>query len=64
MFHETTCPRIKAIEYEGDGVTVKRIEFHDPNRPWFDHVPTAPRPPWWPPYSLTFGGGMSGIGPN
>jgi len=30
MLHETTCPRIKAIEYQADGVTVKRIEFHAP----------------------------------
>lgn len=28
--HEITCPRIKAIEYQPDGVTVKRIEFHEP----------------------------------
>ena len=27
MMHETTCPRIKAIEYNADG-SVKRIEFH------------------------------------
>lgn len=30
LVHETTCPRIKAIEYQADGVTVKRIEFHAP----------------------------------
>lgn len=30
LIHETTCPRIKAIEYHEDGVTVKRIEFHEP----------------------------------
>jgi len=26
MLHETTCPRIKAIEYHTNG-TIKRIEF-------------------------------------
>lgn len=25
--HDTTCPRIRAIEYHQDG-TVKRVEFH------------------------------------
>lgn len=30
MIHQTTCPRIKAIEYQQDGITVKRIEFHGP----------------------------------
>lgn len=30
MIHQTTCPRIKAIEYNQDGITVKRIEFHAP----------------------------------
>jgi hypothetical protein len=29
MIHETTCPRIKAIEYGSDG-RVRRIEFHPP----------------------------------
>ena len=28
LVHETTCSRIKSIEYHPDGVTVKRIEFH------------------------------------
>jgi hypothetical protein len=28
--HKTTCPRIKSLEYHPDGVTVKRITFHDP----------------------------------
>lgn len=32
MIHQTTCPRIKAIEYNQDGVTVKRIEFHAPQQ--------------------------------
>lgn len=27
--HQTTCPRISAIEYHNDG-TVKRVEFHAP----------------------------------
>ncbi len=29
MLHGPTCWRIKAIEYYEDGVTVKRIEYHD-----------------------------------
>jgi hypothetical protein len=29
MLHQTTCGRIKAIEYNPDGST-KRIEFHPP----------------------------------
>jgi hypothetical protein len=32
MIHQTTCPRIKAIEYNQDGATVKRIEFHAPEK--------------------------------
>lgn len=28
LIHKTTCARIKAIEYQPDGVTVKRVEFH------------------------------------
>lgn len=30
MMHKGVCSRVKAIEYEGDGVTVKRVEFHGP----------------------------------
>lgn len=30
MIHQSFCPRIKAIEYNADGVTVRRIEFHAP----------------------------------
>lgn len=30
LIHETTCARIKAIEYQDNGVTVKRVEFHAP----------------------------------
>lgn len=29
MIHQTTCPRIRAIDYNPDG-SVKRIEFHAP----------------------------------
>jgi hypothetical protein len=32
MIHQTTCPRVKAIEYNPDG-TVRRIEFHAPAAP-------------------------------
>ena len=41
-FHQTTCPRIKAIEYAENG-TVKRIEFHAP------HPLTASTHPDWRP---------------
>lgn len=27
MLHEAVCPKVKAIEYAEDGVTVKRVEF-------------------------------------
>jgi len=27
MYHNTTCPRIRAIEYHSNG-SVKRVEFH------------------------------------
>lgn len=43
MFHEATCPRIKSIEYQADGVTVKRLEFHEP-RPFTVMAPTSPHP--------------------
>jgi protein-disulfide isomerase len=36
MIHQTTCPRIKAIEYGANGV-VTRIEFH----PLFGPAQTA-----------------------
>jgi hypothetical protein len=29
MIHQAICPRIKAIEYYPDGISVKRIEFTD-----------------------------------
>jgi hypothetical protein len=29
LIHNTTCPKIKAIEYYPDGST-KRVEFHSP----------------------------------
>jgi hypothetical protein len=29
MIHQTTCPRVKAIEYHPDG-SVRRLEFHVP----------------------------------
>jgi hypothetical protein len=25
------CPRIKIIEYYNDGITIKKIEFHEPD---------------------------------
>jgi hypothetical protein len=30
VIHQTTCQRIKSIEYHDNGVTVKKIEFHAP----------------------------------
>jgi len=30
FIHQTTCPRIKSMEYYPDGIVVKRIEFHEP----------------------------------
>ncbi len=44
-FHESTCPRIKAIEYHKGG-GIKRVEFHDVQTP-----ATA-----IPPYTITIGG--------
>lgn len=38
MIHQTTCPKIKAIEYHENGVTVRKIEFHSP-RPVASAVP-------------------------
>ncbi len=29
--HATMCPRIKALEFAEDGVTVRRVEFFAPN---------------------------------
>ena len=31
-YHETTCPRIKSIEYDASGYIIRRVEFHDPAR--------------------------------
>lgn len=28
-YHQGICPRVKAIEYHGNG-SIKRVEFHDP----------------------------------
>lgn len=29
MIHQGQCPRIKAIEYYPDGISVKRVEYHE-----------------------------------
>lgn len=42
-YHTGQCPRIKAIEYYGNG-QIKRVEYHDPNPA---PLPSAV-PPWWP----------------
>jgi hypothetical protein len=46
MIHQTTCPRIKALDYYPDG-TVKRVEFHPllqsiTSNPDFKILPDAP----------------------
>jgi hypothetical protein len=48
--HATTCPRIKAIEYNADG-TVKRVEFMTPR----DYTPIATTLP--PGTTMLMGGG-------
>lgn len=30
IYHGGTCPRIKSIEYQPDGRTPKKVEFHPP----------------------------------
>lgn len=30
MVHVGVCPMVKAIEYQADGLTIKRVEFRDP----------------------------------
>lgn len=30
LHHETVCPRVSAITYWPDGITIKRIDFHTP----------------------------------
>lgn len=30
LFHGHVCPYVKAIDFHADGVTVKRVEFHEP----------------------------------
>jgi hypothetical protein len=41
--HGPRCPTVKAIEYDCDGVTVKRIEFFAPNEhaPIGSHLPSS-----------------------
>ena len=29
MIHQGQCPRIKAIEYYPDGISIKRVEYHE-----------------------------------
>jgi hypothetical protein len=56
---KTICPRVKAIEYQDDGVTVKRVEYFAPvdYRQWsplpqlpFWASPTQPMP--WSPLAV------------
>lgn len=35
--HDGACPRVSAMEYAGDGVTVRRVEFHPPGPPPCEH---------------------------
>lgn len=30
-FHQSFCPRVKAIEYAEDGILIRRVEFFAPN---------------------------------
>lgn len=50
MIHETTCPRIKAIEYNADG-SVRRIEFHGPLPLPLPLMPIGD--PMQPPFKIT-----------
>jgi len=52
MMHQTTCPRIRKIEYHADGTT-KAIEFHAP-QPVVVSSPPQPIPPAypWPNYPM------------
>lgn len=47
LMHETTCPRIRSVEYHENG-TIKRIEFHAPQpvsaAPM--QAPSSHRPHW------------------
>lgn len=58
LIHETTCPRIRAIEYHPNGA-VKRVEFHDYAVPpallfgWRNPAPHA-SPPRSPGYCGNF----------
>jgi hypothetical protein len=29
-YHQSFCPRVKAIEYQNDGIFIKRVEFWPP----------------------------------
>jgi len=48
LIHDTTCPRIKSIDYYKDG-SVKRIEFHLPTPISSTVSPPPPSPPPPPP---------------
>jgi hypothetical protein len=40
-YHDGACPRVKAIEFYGDGA-IRRVEYHDPAAPG-----------WWGPLGKT-----------
>lgn len=44
LFHDATCPRIKAIDYHESGA-VKRVEFHN-YAPFPNLIPDPLMPPW------------------
>jgi hypothetical protein len=56
MIHQTTCPRVKAIEYNPDG-TVRRIEFHAPTAPIYSR--STPADYRWGSEQFWRGGGVS-----
>ena len=45
------CPKVKAIEFAADGVTVRRVEFMTPADlgPMLSISPVSPVPNTWPP---------------
>jgi hypothetical protein len=50
-YHPGACPKIKAIEYHSDGITVRRVEYFEPTAPRDPGVyqPVIMWGPSWPP---------------
>jgi hypothetical protein len=51
LIHGPKCPKVKAIEYQPDGATVKRVEFFSPQEEYLvaPMCPSSPGTyePWW-----------------